>query len=331
MKRNFFQYKQLGVAATLLTSLYGHNVVAAETPFTFITNWYAQAEHGGYYQALAEGLYKEQGLDVTLRMGGPQINGTQLMLAGQAQCVLTDDIGAMLANSRKIPVKLVATSFQFDPMVVIAHSDVETMDDLKSRTILISASANSSWWPWAKKKYGFTDDMTRPYTFNIQPFVLGQNIAQQGFMTSEPYSMKQAGADYKVFSLGKEGYPPYGNSISCHNDVIEKHPEQIAAFLKASMQGWKNFLTDPTAAKALIKEDNPNMTDDQIDFSVDLLNSSGIVTSGDAQTMGIGVITKARMEKTWQMAVDNGLFDADDVKIDQFYTTTLINQSPVLP
>lgn len=331
MKSYFFQSKQFAIATTLATALCSQQVLAEETPFTFITNWYAQAEHGGYYQAVAKGLYKEQGLDVTLRMGGPQINGTQLMMAGKAQCVLTDDISAMMANKQGIPIQLVATSFQYAPTVVITHTDVEKMEDLKSRKVLISSSAQSSWWPWAKKKYGFTDDMTRPYTFNIQPFVLDNNLAQQGFMTSEPYAMEKAGADYKVFSLGKEGYPPYGNSIACRNDVIEQHPEQVIAFLTASMEGWKSFLADPSAANELIKKDNPNMTDDQIAFSVDLLNSTGIVMGGDASTQGIGVITEERMQETWQMAVDNELFGAEEVDKHAFYTTNLIKGIKVLP
>lgn len=331
MKTNFFQYKKLAIATTLAAGLCSQQVVADNTPFTFITNWYAQAEHGGFYQAIAKGLYKEQGLDVTVRMGGPQINGTQLMLAGQAQCVLTDDISVMMANKQGIPLKVVATSFQLTPTVIIAHTDVDTMEDLKNKKILIAGSAYSSWWPWAKKKYGFTDDITRPYTFNIQPFVLDNNLAQQGYMTSEPYAMQQAGVDYKVFSLGKEGYPQYGNSIACHNDVIEQHPEQITAFLKASMQGWKSFLADPKAANTLIKKDNPNMTDGHIAYAVDLLNSSGIVMGGDAETMGIGVITDARMKKTWQMSVDSGFFTEDEVKANQFYTTKLINKAVVLP
>ncbi|MEP3350813.1 MAG: ABC transporter substrate-binding protein [Marinomonas sp.] len=331
MKNRYFHYKKLAIATTLATALCSQQALAENTPFTFITNWYAQAEHGGYYQAVAQGLYKEQGLDVTVRMGGPQINGTQLMLAGQAQCVLTDDIGAMMANKQGIPIKLVATSFQFDPTVVITHSDVDSMEELKSRKVLISSAAHSSWWPWAKKKYGFTDEMSRPYTFNIQPFVLDNNLAQQGYMTSEPYSMKEAGADHKVFSLGKEGYPPYGNSIACRNDVIDKHPEQVTAFLKASMLGWKSFLANPDAASVLIKKDNPNMTDDKIAFSVGLLNSSGIVKGGDAATQGIGVITDERMLKTWQMGVDNDLFSAAEVSKTDFYTTTLIKDIKVLP
>lgn len=300
-------------------------------PFTFITNWYAQAEHGGFYQAKAEGLYQQKGLDVTLKMGGPQVNAAQLLVAGQAQCIITDDIGVMMAKKRGLPIKLVATTFQFDPTVVITHPDVKSLADLKGHTVLISASARSGWWPWAKQQYGFTDAMTRPYTFNIQPFILDKSMAQQGFMTSEPFALQQKNVKANVFSLGQEGYPPYGNSIACSDQAIQQHPEQITAFLQASMQGWKSYLTDPSAGNVLIKKANPNMTDAQLDFSVKTLKSSGIVEGGDAAQKGIGVITDARMEKTWKMGVQDKLFTASQVALNQVYTTDFINNVKVLP
>lgn len=317
--------------SALLAALCFTGPAMAATPFTFITNWYAQAEHGGFYQAKAEGLYEKNGLDVSIRMGGPQVNATQLLVAGQAQCIITDDIGVMMANKRGLPVQMVATTFQYDPTVVITHDDVKKLADLKGHTVLISASAHSSWWPWAKKKFGFSDEMSRPYTFNIQPFIMDNSVAQQGFMTSEPFALQKANAKANVFSIGQEGYPPYGNSIACRNDVIQDHPEQVAAFLKATMQGWKDYLSDPSQGNALIKKANPNMGDDQIAYSVEKLNSSGIITGGAAKTAGIGSITDARMSKTWQMAVDNGLFSADDVKLNKVYTTQFMSDIKVLP
>lgn len=321
----------LSVAALVSTSICSTNVMAEPTKFTFITNWYAQAEHGGYYQALAEGFYKEAGLDMTIRMGGPQVNNLQLLAAGKAQCAIVDDIGVMMAQKRGIPVKMVATSFQFDPTVVITHSDIDKLEDLKGHTVLIASSSQSSWWPWAKKKYGFTDAMSRPYTFNIQPFMLDKTVAQQGYMTSEPYAMQEAGADFKSFLIGKEGYPPYGNSIACRTEVIEQHPEEIKAFIHASMKGWKSYLASPAKGNELIIKDNPNMTEDRIAYAVNLLNSSGIATGGDAQTKGIGYISDSRMEKTWDMAVENNLFSASEVTLSDVYTTEFVDAVRVMP
>jgi len=304
---------------------------AEDSQFTFITNWYAQAEHGGYYQAKEQGLYKENGLDVTIKMGGPQVNNTQLLVAGKADCIITDDIGVMMSQKRGLPVQLVGTSFQYDATVVITHDDVDSLDELKGHTVLISTAAHSSWWPWAKKKYGFTDAMSRPYTFNVQPFVMDDKVAQQGFMTSEPFALEKTGVGFNVYSIGQEGYPPYGNSLACRTDVIEDHPEKVKSFLTASMNGWKSYLADPSLGNKAIKEANPSMADDQIAYSVEKLRTSGIVTGGDAETKGIGIITPERMKKTWQMAVDNGLFAADDVELNKVYTTAFINDVKVTP
>ncbi|RKP57900.1 ABC transporter substrate-binding protein [Pararobbsia silviterrae] len=303
----------------------------AGTPFTLITNWYAQAEHGGFYEAQAEGLYSKAGLDVTLRMGGPQVNSTQLLAAGQAQCVITDDIGTMSARAHGVPMELVATSFQHDPTVLIAHDDVPDIKALRTRTILASSAAYSSWWPWAKVTLGFKDDQVRPYTFNIQPFIAGPNVAQQGYLTSEPYSLSKVGAKFKVFPLGDAGYPPYGNAIACRTDVIEQHPDQVAAFVKASAQGWKDYLAHPEAGDAAIRKDNPDMTQDQLDYAVKALNASGLVEGGDAKTHGIGVITAERLKASWTMAVNGGLVDPKQVALDQFYTTRFVDRDPVLP
>ena len=305
---------------------------AEETPFTFITNWYAQAEHGGFYQAKEQGLYKQQGLDVTIKMGGPQVNNTQLLVAGKADCIITDVIGVMMSQKRGLPIQLVGTSFQYDPTVVITHADVKNLGDLnEDNTILISTSSHSSWWPWAKKQFGFTDAMTRPYTFNVQPFVMNDKVAQQGFMTSEPFALEKTGVSFNVYSIGQEGYPSYGNSLACSNNVIEEHPEKVKAFLQASMSGWKSYLNDPSLGNKAIKLANPSMADDQIAYSVEKLRTSEIVTGGDAETKGIGIITPERMEKTWQMAVSNGLFAAEDVNLEEVYTTAFINDVKVTP
>lgn len=318
---------QLGL---LLAAAIGGNVQAA-TPITFITNWYAQAEHGGFYQALAAGLYADQGLDVTIGMGGPQVNSAQLLAAGKAHCIIRDDIGTMMAREQGIPLTMVASSFQYDPTVIITHGDIDSLADLKGRSVLISSSAHSSWWPWAKSRYGFTDAMSRPYTFNIQPFLMDKSLAQQGYMSSEPFALMSAGVDYKVFSLGQEGYPPYGNSIACSDKFIAEHPEQVQAFIDASRQGWKSYLDDPSTGNAIIQKENTSMSDEQLAFAVDKLRSSGMVAGGDAAQQGISVITDERMQATWDMVLEHDLVDASKVSLEDVYTTRFVTRNPVLP
>lgn len=303
----------------------------AATPFTFMTNWYAQAEHGGFYQAQAEGLYAKEGLDVSVQMGGPQVNAIQLLAAGRAQCILSEDIAIFSARQQGVPLVMVGATFQHDPVVVIAHDDVATLKDVRNKTILISSSVHSSWWPWAKSQLGFSDEHTRPYSFNVQPFMADNNLAQQGYLTSEPYSLTKAGATFKVYPLSEAGYPPYGNSIACDSRWTDAHPDALKAFVHASMLGFKHYLDNPAPGNKLIREANPAMTEDQLDYSVQKLRSTGLVTGGDAQTGGIGVITPARMKQTWDMAVQYGLIDGAKVPLDQTYTTRFIEQAPVMP
>ena len=317
-----------------LALILGAASAQAQERFTYLTNWYAQAEHGGYYQALATGLYKREGLDVTIRMGGPQVNGMQLLAAGQVDCFMGFDVQTMKAWENGINVVTVAASFQKDPQVLIGHPGVvNRMEDLKGKTILISTAANTSYWPWLKAAYGLQDSQARPYTFNIQPFLADKNVVQQGYLSSEPYAIEQQ-AKFKpnVFLLSDHGWPPYSTTIVCTEKTVKERPKAVAGFVKATMEGWKSYLSgDPAPANALIKRDNPNMTDDKIAHGIKMLKETGMVTGGDAAKMGIGVITDDRMKKTYDMMVSMKLLDPAKVDLRRTYTTEFVRNLRVLP
>jgi NitT/TauT family transport system substrate-binding protein len=324
-RRNALRATFLALAA-LLTS----GASAAEK-FVFLTNWYAEAEHGGFYQAIATGLYQKAGLDVTLKMGGPQVNTMQLLAAGQADCMMGGDIQVMKAWEAGVHAVTVAASFQKDPQVLIAHDDVKSVADLKTKTILIGTDAHTTYWPWAKSAFGLTDAQTRPYTFNIQPFVADPNIVQQGYLSSEPYSIQKAGIKTTVFLLSDLGYPPYSTTIICLDKTLQARKAAVAAFVKASMEGWKSYLADPAPADALIKKDNPAMTDDDLANGVVQMKKMQIVTGGDAAKLGIGIVTDARMKKTYDMLVANKLLDPAKVDVKQTYSTDFVRDLKVMP
>jgi NitT/TauT family transport system substrate-binding protein len=306
----------------------------AQEKFTFMTNWYAQAEHGGFYQAVAAGLYKKEGLDVTIKMGGPQVNGMQLLAAGQTDCFMGYDVQTLKAREQGVNAVTVASAFQKDPQVMIGHPDtVKKMEDLKGKTILISADANTNYWPWLKQAYGLSDSQVRPYTFNIQPFIADKNIVQQGYLSSEPFAIEKA-AKFKptVLLLADHGWTPYSTTIVCMEDTLKKKPKQVAAFVKASMQGWKDYLkADNAAANALIKKDNPNMTDDLLANGKALMLSTGMVFGGDAAKMGVGIMTDERLKKTYDMLVSRKLLDPAKVDLKKTYTTEYVKDLKILP
>ncbi|WP_428979264.1 ABC transporter substrate-binding protein [Erwinia pyri] len=304
--------------------------MAAEK-FTFLTNWYAQAEHGGFYEAQAKGLYKNAGLEVAIKMGGPQVNVMQLMAAGQADCTLGDNGQALETWQAGVHAVTVATVFQHSPTVFISHDKVDKPQELKEKTFLLATEAYTSFWPWAKSELGLANAKVRPYTFSVQPFLADNNLVQQGYVTSEPFSVGKGGKPFYVYPLSDWGYPPYGNSIICMADTVKNHPTAVAAFVKATMQGWKAYLQDPAAGNALIKKDNPRMSDDQIAFGIAQMKKYQLVTGGDAQTGGIGIITQPRLKETWEMLVKNKLISADKVPFDQTYTLEMIKDAKVMP
>jgi NitT/TauT family transport system substrate-binding protein len=304
----------------------------AQEKLTYMTNWYAQAEHGGFYQAIATGIYKKHGLDVTVKMGGPQVNIMQLMAAGQADCIMgSSDLQMMIARSGGLPVVTLASVFQKDPQVLIAHEEVKSFEDMKGKTILIAPAAQRGYWLWLKGKYGFTDAQTRPYTFNIQPFVADKNTVQQGYLTSEPFAIQKAGIKANAFLFADHGWPSYGTTISCMEDTVKTRGKAVGSFVKATMEGWKSYLADPAPGNALIKKDNPNMSDEQLAYSVAKLKEMGIVTSGDAAKFGIGTMNDARIKQSYAFLIENKLIDPSKVTPAQAFMFDYVKDAKVMP
>lgn len=315
------------------TALQAPQLAHAGEKFTYITNWYAEAEHGGFYQAQATGLYTKAGLDVTLKMGGPQVNMMQLMMAGQADCIMGFDVQTMQAWEKGIQAVTVAAAFQKDPVVMIAHPDVKQFAQLKSKTLLVGSAGQVTYWPWLKTRFGFTDAQMKPYNFSIQPFLADQNIAQQGYLASEPFSIEhESKIKPSVFMLSDQGWPPYAMTVVCSVQTVQKRPKQVAAFVKASMEGWKSYLTgDPTPGNKMIKQDNPNMTDDLLAYGISSIKQQGAVLGGDAAKYGIGIITDERMKQTYDLLVQHKLLDASKVDVKKTYTTQFVKDLKVMP
>jgi len=283
------------------------------TTIRFATDWRAQAEHGGFYKALASGEYAKRGLDVQIVQGGPGVNVPQLLASGAVEAGMGSNAFIVMNLAQEgVPVKAVAAIMQKDPQVLIAHPDqgIETIADLKGRPILLSDASVTAFWVWLKSKYGFTDDQVRKYTFNSAPFLADKRVAQQGYVTSEPYTIeKAAGFKPKVFLLADEGYPGYATMILVPDSLIAKNPAAVKAFVEATAQGWKDYLNgDPAAADALIRKDNPEMTQDILDQARAKLKSYGIVESGDAVADGIGAMTDARWAEFFQVASSQGVY-----------------------
>ncbi len=285
------------------------------TRIRFATDWRAQAEHGGFYQAVAAGEYAKRGLDVFIVQGGSNVGVSTLIASGAVEMGIgSDNFTVFTLAAAKAPVKAVAAFFQKNPQVLLAHPDagVKSLADLKGHPLLIATDARETFWPWLKAKYGLTDDQLRNYTGAAAPFLADDRAVQEGYLTSEPYTIEKA-AHFKpeVFLLADDGYASYACMALAPDKLINEKPDVVRAFVDASAAGWKSYLYgDARAADALIKKDNPEMTQDLIDQAKDKMKSHGIVDGGDAKTGGIGVMTDARWDDFFKAIVAQGLYPA---------------------
>ncbi|MBX3479910.1 MAG: ABC transporter substrate-binding protein [Caulobacter sp.] len=286
------------------------------TLIRFATDWKAQAEHGGFYQALAMGEYARRGLEVEIKQGGPGVNVPQLLAAGAVELGMGSN-GFIALNLVKegVPVKAVAAFMQKDPQVLLAHpgQGVASIADMKGRPILLSAASREAFWVWLRAKYGFSDDQIRAYNYSAAPFLADKRAIQQGYLSSEPYTIeKEAGLKPEVFLLADEGYPGYATMVLAPDKLINRNPDAIRGFIEASAIGWREYLKgDPSAADALILKDNPEMTPELLAYARKVMNQYGIVDSGDAATLGLGAMTDARWAEFFKVTSEQGVYPKD--------------------
>ena len=268
-------------------SLAATRPAAAATSIRFVTDWKAQAEHGGFYQAVADGLYAQVGLDVKIIQGGPDVNVPQLLAGGAADFGMGSNSFIPLNMVRSgVPITAVMAIFQKDPQVLITHPrrDMNSIADMP-------------------------DKQTRKYTHNLAPFIRDPNAIQEGYLTSEPYTIeKQAGFKPKVFLLADFGYPGYANMVLVPQKRIDTDRKTVQSFVSATQLGWQRYLVNPAKGNALIKRDNPDMTDDILKQSLEKMKSHGMVMSGDGKAFGLGSMTDQRWKLFYDTMAGLGLY-----------------------
>jgi NitT/TauT family transport system substrate-binding protein len=297
---------------------------------SFGTNWIAEAEHGGFFQAVADGTYRKYGLDVAIVPGGPNSNNRMLLIAGKLDFFMAaNTLMSFDAVTNNVPVVSVAAVFQKDPQVLLTHPEIKAtkLEDLKPLTVFISKEGMTTYFQWLKSEYGFNEKNVRPYNFNPQPFIATPQSAMQGYVTSEPYSVeKSAGWKPGIFLLSDYGYNSYSTLIETRQDVIDKKPDLVQRFVDASMVGWYNYLYgDNAAANAMIKQLNPEMTDELLAYSIAKMKDYGIVDSGDSLKNGIGAMTDERVASFFEKMVRAGVVRSD-VDYRKSYTLRFINK-----
>jgi NitT/TauT family transport system substrate-binding protein len=315
--------------AAFLSLLLISGVARANDKVTFGLDWKAEAEYGGYYQAVATGIYARRGLDVTIQQGGPQVNHTQLLLAGRLDFnISSNSFLALNFVKENIPFRAIAGMFQKDPVVLIAHPGQgnDSFPALKGKPIMISADSRVGWWTFLKAKFGYTDSQIRPYTFNLAPFLADKTAVQQGYLGSEPFSIKeQAHFEPVVLLMADAGFKGYASMIATSDKKIQEQPDLVQRFVDASIEGWYSYLYgDPAPGNALIKQANPEMNDALIAYGIGAMKMRGILDSGDALKLGIGAMTPERWSDFYQTVSEQGVYPKG-LDVTKAYTLQFVN------
>lgn len=318
-----------GIAAAL-TMLSPATAQTTLDKISFGTNWVAEAEHGGFFQAVADGTYKSYGLDVSIVPGGPNVNNRILLVAGKLDFFMTaNSLQSFDAVANNVPVVTVAAMFQKDPQVLLAHpaAKVTKLEDLKPLTLFVSKEGISTYFQWLKFEYKFSEDKVKPYTFNPQPFLADKKSAMQGYVTSEPFLIeKMTASKPTVLLLADYGFNGYSTLIETRRELTDKKPDLVQRFVDASIIGWYNYLYgDNKAANAMIKTLNPEMTDELLAYSVAKMKEFGIVDSGDTLRDGIGAMTDARVASFFDKMSRAGVVRGD-VDFRKAYTLQFVNK-----
>lgn len=318
----------LAAAIAISVALISPSTAKADDTITFGIDWRAEAEYGGYYQALAKGIYAKHGLAVTIREGGPQVNQMQLMMAGRLDFNLGGGRAIEFVQNH-LPYVAIAAIFQKDPAVLIAHPGQgnDSFPALKGKPIEIAADARQTWWRFLAARYGYSESQVRMYTFNMAPFLADKSLVQQGYLGSEPFVIQQMGHfDPVVLLVADGGYQGYSNIITTSREIVTKRPDLVRRFVDASIEGWYSFLyDDPTPANKLIKAANPEMTDALLAYGRKMMNEHGIVDSGDALTLGIGAMTAERWASFYRAMVEVGVYPPG-IDVAQAYVSDFVDR-----
>ncbi len=295
----------------------------------FGLSWLPQAEHCGFFQAQATGIYAAAGLDVELVQGGPGVNVAQLVAAGRYHYAMGSALTTLNMRVNNVPGVTIASMFQKSPQTLVAHPDqgITKLEDLKTRRVAVANFSRTTFWAWLKAAYGFDDTQLRPYVYNPSTFVADPSSVQQGFITEDAFFLGQAlGKPPVTLLLADYGYPDYQTTIFGVESEIAARPQVAQRFVDATIKGYASCMTgDPKPAFEAIKAAMAEQSLELSAFKVAQMKKYELVTGGDAATHGIGAMTDERWKRIFDVMSDAGVY-AKDLNWRAAYRLDFVNK-----
>ncbi|MFH5925308.1 ABC transporter substrate-binding protein [Roseomonas xinghualingensis] len=319
-----------GAAAFSLVPVAGARVSAQTLDkVSFQTDWRAQAEHGGYYQAVAKGIYRRYGIECDLRQGGAQLNPAQLLVTGRADMIMSNPFQPLNYVRDGLPFLCIAAIFQKEPVIFMTHEEagIDSFEAMRGKPMAISAASRVTHWPFLRSRFGFDDSQIRPKSVSLQPFMADKKSIWQGFVSSEPFAAMQAGIRPRVHMIADAGYDSYNTTIDISARMVAEKRDLVQRFIDATIEGWTEYMKgeDVGAANALIRQHNPEMPEDKLAYGLRAMKEHGIVQSHEAETLGIGAMTHERWASFYATMRDTGAYPAG-LDIRRGYSLDFVNR-----
>ncbi len=283
------------------------------------TDWFAQPEHGGYYQAWAGGGYDAAGLEVEIIQGGPNALPLQSVARGRATFGFSRADDVIAAIDRGMPLVIVAATLQRDPQALMFHADdpAETWEDLDGRRVM--AMPGSIWIDYLEHHFEVNLEIVS-LDYGLGRFLADPELIQQCFISNQPFYARGEGVEVKTWLIAETGYDPY-HALFAHRDFVRENPETVTRFLRASEQGWREYLEgDPSPADEIILRRNAAMSPEFIDYARQTMRRLNLVTGNPEDGESIGRLDRDRTENLLRemraMGVIGDGLTVDDVMAD---------------
>ena len=281
-------------------------------------NWFPEAEHGGFYAARVHGFYEARGVEVDILGGGPDAPVIQRVATGEVAFGVTNADDVLYARARMASVVALMASYQVNPRCIMVHrgSGIEEIGQIEGITLAMSQRpAFSHYLRW---KYPFEDVRIVPYPGNVTRFLMDENFAQQGYVTSEPFVARARGADPRALLVADIGFNPYATVLVAGEETIAADPRIVAAVVGGSVEGWERYLADPEATNRRIHALNPEMSLEVLAYGAEA--SAPLVLDAVARDKGLGVMTLERWRELSRQMDDAGLIEAEEIDVGAAFT-----------
>lgn len=280
-----------------------------------VLNWFAKAQHGGVYAAQEDGIFKENGLNVTIEPGGPQVSSIQMVASGKAQFGLAHADQIVMAKNEGIDLVAVATAMQGSPQALMFHKGkgIKDFDELNGKEVYIQPGI--TYWEFLKSKYDLSKVKEMAYTGQHTNFIANKDSVSQAFVTSEPFFLQKENVETETKLISDAGYNPYNVVLYVSKDYLEENEDTVKAFTKSFVEGWNAYKDSSEEINKIIQKDNSDIELDSLAFEAE--TQAEFVYGGDAETNGVGYMTENRWDTLITQLHDLKLldktFDANDI------------------